>query len=159
MLHRLLRAGISSTLFLVASMTSGSTVFAQQNAAPVEGRRAPPTVAAVLAVNEAPEIDGNLQDEIWNSAVPVTEFTQTRPFDGSEPTERTEVRIAYNGEAIYIGVRMYDSEPAGVVGRLSRRDTFSPCDAFWVDIDSYHNHRNSFQLGVNPAGPKWGGTC
>jgi hypothetical protein len=86
-----------------------------------------------------------------------TDFTQLRPEDGTVPSERTEVRVVYDSDAIYIGVRMFDSEPNGITGQLTRRDTFSPSDAFWVDIDSYHDHRTSFQLGVNASGVRWDG--
>jgi hypothetical protein len=85
------------------------------------------------------------------------DFTQLRPEDGTTPTERTEVRVVYDGDALYIGVRMFDSNPGGIDGQLTRRDNFTPSDAFWVDIDSYHDHRTSFQLGVNAAGVRWDG--
>jgi hypothetical protein len=150
---------IVGTVVLLISTLGSTVTVAQQHTTSVTGGGTAPVVVAVQAEQGVPRIDGVLTEDVWRAAVPVTEFTQIRPYDGTAPTERTEVRVAYDREALYIGVRMFDSEPGGVVGRLSRRDTFTPSDAFWVDIDSHHNHRNSFQLGVNPAGPRWDGVA
>lgn len=116
--------------------------------------RVPPVAAAVRATVGAPRIDGRLDDAVWTLAQPVTQFTQQSPKDGDPATERTEVRIAYDDEAIYIGARMYDSDPAAIVARLGRRDADTQADLFEVDFDSYHDHRTSFQFIVNPLGVK-----
>jgi len=116
--------------------------------------RVPPRMVAVRAQGGAPRIDGRLDDPVWALAEPVTQFRQQSPRDGDPATERTEVRIVYDDEAVYVGARMYDSEPSRIAAQLSRRDNISQSDMFEVDFDSYHDHRTSFQFYVNPLGVK-----
>ena len=116
--------------------------------------RVPPIAIAVRATAGAPRIDGRLDDPVWALAQPVTQFTQQSQHDGDSATERTEVRVAYDDAAVYIGARMYDSEPSRIAAQLGRRDAIGQSDYFQVDFDSYHDHRTSFQFHVNPLGVK-----
>jgi len=141
----------------------------QQNAAPIPNLALPtvdtaalrhangrvaPMMAAVRATAAAPRIDGRLDDAVWTLAAPVTGFRQMMPHDGDPATERTEVRLAYDDEAVYVAARMFDSEPARIAAKLGRRDNVDQSDMFEVDFDSYHDHRTSFQFYVNPLGVK-----
>jgi hypothetical protein len=116
--------------------------------------RAAPLMVALRAADGAPRVDGRLDDPIWALSEPVTGFRQQTPRDGDSATERTEVRIAYDDEAVYIGARMYDSDASHIAAQLGRRDNISQSDMFEVDFDSYHDHRTSFQFYVNPLGVK-----
>jgi hypothetical protein len=115
--------------------------------------RVPPRMTAVRVV-QAPRIDGRLDEPAWTLAEPASGFTQTSPRPGDPARLRTDVRILYDNEAVYVGARMYDSAPAAIVGRLGRRDADTQSDIFEVDFDSYHDHRTSFQFYVNAAGVK-----
>ena len=114
--------------------------------------RPAPYALAVRVQGAAPRIDGDLGDPVWTMAPPVTQFTQQEPRDGEPATERTEVRIVYDDDALYVAARMYDSEPALVASQLARRDADAQTDALWVNLDSYHDHRTSFGFGVSAAG-------
>jgi hypothetical protein len=116
--------------------------------------RVPPIGNAIRATAGSPRIDGRLDDAVWSLARPLAGFTQRQPLDGQPATESTVVRIAYDDEAIYIGARMYDSEPARIAAQLGRRDNISQSDLFEVDFDSYHDHQTSFQFFTNPLGVK-----
>jgi hypothetical protein len=116
--------------------------------------RTPPFALAVRATAGSPRIDGQLDDPVWALAEPVTRFTQFAPRDGESATERTEVRVAYDDEAVYVAARMFESEPARIAAQLGRRDALGQSDFFEVDFDSYHDHRTSFQFYVNPLGVK-----
>jgi hypothetical protein len=113
--------------------------------------RVPPSIEAKY-VNAAPRLDGRLDDDAWQGAMIVADFTQTEPEDGTDPTERTEVCVVYDGGALYIGARLYDTEPLDIARRLGRRDSWTSSDEFEVVIDSYHDHRTAFLFSVNPAG-------
>jgi len=117
--------------------------------------RVPPIASAVRAAAGSPRIDGRLDDAAWALAAPVEQFRQRSPRDGEAATERTVVRVTYDDEAVYVGARMYDSEPARVAGQLGRRDDISQSDVFEVDFDSYHDHLTAFQFMVNPVGVKY----
>jgi hypothetical protein len=99
-------------------------------------------------------LDGRLDEPEWLQVTPVTEFTQTEPVDGARPSQRTEVRIMYDDEALYVGARMWD-DAGGVRTRLGRRDSYlSDSDWFYVMLDSHHDHLTAYQFSVNPAGVK-----
>ena len=104
------------------------------------------------------EVDGRLSEAAWSSAVLISGFTQRDPTEGASPTERTEVRVLYDDDGIYIGARMFDQHPDSIIGRLTRRDAQSNSDRFMVFIDSYHDRRSGFYFGVNAAGTMYDGT-
>jgi hypothetical protein len=109
-------------------------------------------VAAVRIEDQALRLDGSLDDAAWTGAQVISGFTQVEPVDGARPSERTEVRVAYDANALYIGARMYDAAPGQIESRLGRRDSHTSSDLFTVAIDSYHDHRTAFRFSVNPAG-------
>lgn len=112
----------------------------------------PPTVTAVRA-DPAPVLDGILDDAAWQRAEPATGFRRDRPGDGLPAAEKTEVRVAYTGDALYVGARMYDRDPSRISLLRGRRDSFmQPNDQFLIQLDSYHDHRTTFVFGVTPAG-------
>ena len=62
------------------------------------------------------KVDGRLDETAWSLATPVSAFTQRDPNAGAPPTERTEVRFLFDGDAVYVGARLHDSS-----GRVSTR--------------------------------------
>src|SRR2546422_3347708 len=114
----------------------------------------PQTVTAVR-VPRAPVLDGKLDDPAWRlAAAPVTNFRQTDPDEGKPASESTAVLVVYDDHAIYVGARLFDSEPRRIAKRLVRRDADSQSDEFRVLFDSYHDHRTAYRFVVNPAGVK-----
>lgn len=99
-------------------------------------------------------IDGRLDEEAWAQAEVVNGFTQTSPNDGEPATEKTEVRILYDDAALYIGARLFDSDPDNIAATLFRRDGDGYSDWFFVGINSYNDRRTAFVFGVNPRGVK-----
>jgi hypothetical protein len=98
-------------------------------------------------------IDGKLNEPAWASATPAGDFMQSYPQVGAKPTDPTEVRVLYDDDALYVGVRMYDSEPNLIAAQLARRDaTGIYSDWLHLMIDSYHDRRTSFRFSVNPRG-------
>ena len=118
-----------------------------------DGRMAP-LMNAVRAMAASPRIDGRLDDAAWTLSEPATDFRQRSPRDGDPASQRTEVRIVYDNEAVYIGARMFDSEPGRIAAQLGRRDDLGASDFFAVAFDSYHDHLTSFVFYVNPLGVK-----
>ncbi|HVH09066.1 MAG TPA: DUF5916 domain-containing protein [Gemmatimonadales bacterium] len=116
------------------------------------GSGVPPVIVAVR-VSHPPALDGRLDDPAWAAAAPVGGFREGDPHEGALAPESTSVRIVYDDEALYIGARLYDAEPAKITRRLARRDDDPQGDdILWVDLDSYHDHRTAYEFGVNPAG-------
>jgi hypothetical protein len=113
----------------------------------------PPAVTAVR-VEQAPSMDGRLDDAAWQLARPFPGLTQTDPDEGAPASERTDVRIVYDADAVYVSARLFDAAPDRIVRRLARRDASTHSDEFRVLVDSYHDHRTAFAFVVNPAGVK-----
>jgi Domain of unknown function (DUF5916)/Carbohydrate family 9 binding domain-like len=99
-------------------------------------------------------LDGDLTDPAWAQAIPISSFVQRDPLEGAPATMRTEVRVAFDATAIYVAVRAFDSDPSGIIGFLTRRDSGSSSDWIHVLVDSYHDRRTAYQFGVNPVGVK-----
>jgi uncharacterized protein DUF5916 len=115
-------------------------------------RHADAPVVHAAPLREHIRIDGKLDEPAWAAAEPVTQFTQRDPDEGKPVSERTEVRVLIGDDALYIGARLYDREPAKIRRRLVRRDEDLASDFFAVLIDSYHDHLTAFRFRVNPAG-------
>ncbi len=118
-------------------------------AAPQQATR----VAEAIPVDHAPKLDGTLNDSLWRSSKPVTDFRQREPYEGKPATEKTEVRILYTRHAVYFGIHCYDSEPSRIVGTELRRDVSQDLDDhFEILIDSRRDRRNAYVFEVNPLG-------
>jgi len=113
----------------------------------------PPAITAIR-VSRPPAMDGRLDEPNWALATPVTDLRQSDPHEGALVSESTEVRILYDDAALYIGVRLFDREPAKIARHLGRRDSFTQSDDFRVLIDSYHDHRTAYRFDVTPLGVK-----
>lgn len=116
-----------------------------------------PPVRAMRATSPI-RIDGKLDEPIWHSALPATGFKQRDPDEGAAPRQKTEVRLAYDDEAIYVGARMFDTAPDSIYARLSRRDVSVPADRFSIYLDPYHDRRSGYYFLVNAAGTLFDGT-
>ncbi|MBI4483070.1 MAG: carbohydrate binding family 9 domain-containing protein [Acidobacteria bacterium] len=108
------------------------------------------------AVDRAPLLDGDLEEPEWERVPVVSDFVQQEPQEGAEPSEKTEVRILYTRQALYVGVRCYDSAPEGIRATERRRDSdMDSDDSFWLILDTYHGHRDSYFFRTNPLGNQW----
>lgn len=112
------------------------------------------TAARVPSGQAAPVIDGRLDEEVWHRAAPAGDFIQYAPNPGAPATQRTEAWVAYDDQAVYVAVRMYDPHPDSIVGQLSRRDEIPYSDRVMIGFDSYHDRRTAYVFGVNPRGVK-----
>src|SRR5688572_16118352 len=77
----------------------------------------------VARVALPPTIDGRMDEAVWGQADPIIDFHQIRPGDGSAPSERTEVYLVYTDDALYVGARMFDSDPDRIAAPTARPRT------------------------------------
>jgi hypothetical protein len=109
--------------------------------------------AVAHATLTPPVIDGRLTDPAWAEATPITGFVQRELHEGAPITERTEVRIITDGQALYVGAWLYDRDPAGIVaGEQVRDGDISKSDYFGLLLDTYHDRQNGFVFTTTPAG-------
>ena len=100
-------------------------------------------------------MDGRLDEDVWRAAAPAGDFVQAEPHEGQAATERTEVRLAFDADALYIGVLCHDTTPSALIINDIRKDfTAGEQDSFEVILDTFADRRNGFVFVVNPAGAK-----
>jgi len=109
------------------------------------------TVQAVRIEGPSPRIDGRLTELIWRSAPAVSGFLQREPDEGQRASDSTEVRVAYDDDALYIGARMYSRSPSDIVSIVARRDRETAAETFYVSLDTYRDRRTAYSFGVTPA--------
>ena len=97
------------------------------------------------------DVDGALAEAAWTSAAPVRDFTQKEPRFGEAPLHPTEVRIVYDGDALYVGARMWDA-PGATRTVLTRRDETTSAERFIVSFDPYRTRRLAYSFAVTVAG-------
>jgi hypothetical protein len=109
------------------------------------------TISAVKATS-APRIDGNLDDAAWQSVPVATNFVQNFPAPGNPASVRTEAKIMYDDNAVYVGAYLYD-DPANIRKQLTSRDgeQRQDVDYFSVFFDTYNDQQNGFQFLVTTA--------
>ena len=104
-------------------------------------------------VTTPPQVDGRLDDAAWKSATVFTDFVQREPIEGNPVSERTEVRIVTDGEALYVAAWLYDREAALIVPSEKIRDvTLTNSDYFAFILDTYHDRQNGFLFATTPSG-------
>ena len=114
----------------------------------------PPQVQAARVEGRPPAIDGRLTEAAWQRAVPLTEFRQRQPREGEPATERTEVWLLFDRDALYVGARMHHSPGTPVQAPVSRRDDAAQADYLLVSLDPYRDRLTAYTLGVTAAGTR-----
>jgi len=102
----------------------------------------------------APEIDGVLDDEAWKQGTWIDDFTQYNPYNGREASQRTEFKILFDEDNLYVAFKAFDTSPDSIFRRLTRRDNVDG-DLVGIFLDSFHDLRTAFLFGVSSGGVKW----
>lgn len=102
------------------------------------------------------QLDGQLNEEAWQNAEVLSDFVQCYPKIGATPSEKTEVRILYDNEFIYVGVNALDSFPSRIIGTGLERDTYySSDDNISVVLDTYNDKRQGILIATNPLSARF----
>ena len=104
-------------------------------------------------ITVAPAIDGILSEDVWKEGEWAGGFTQWEPFNGRPASQKTEFKILFDDDNLYVGVKALDTSPDSIVKRLTRRDQ-TDGDLVAVIFDSYHDLRTGFWFGVSAGGVK-----
>ena len=109
--------------------------------------------ATAVRVPTPPSIDGVMDEGFWSEIEPIQAFVQREPVDGGAPTEGTEVRIAFDENALYFGLVMRDSDP-GAIRRsiLQREGRIDQDDRVIIALDTYGDGRNAYIFELNAFG-------
>lgn len=111
--------------------------------------------ATSVPADEPVRIDGVLDEAVWQSAPLATGFMQAEPREGQPASERTEVRIAFDADNLYVAARLLDREPDGIVVTDLRKDFPNDTqDTFELILDTFGDHRNGYVFMTNAEGAR-----
>jgi hypothetical protein len=153
--HSVIRSSLAALALVISLPVDGAT----QTAAPrLSDRVGEARSASAAIVTAKPTIDGRLNDAAWRSAAPLTGFVQRELREGDPVTERTEVRVISDNEALYVGAWLFDRDPAGIVpGEKIRDVALENSDSFALILDTYLDRQNGFIFATTPAGIEYDG--
>ena len=157
-------------LLAATGLAGGVPAFGGQEQDPSAAQTDPPRTTAgfrvgagrqagAVRVETPPLLDGNvLDDPAWAGAPPATGFRQTAPDEGQPASERTEVRVVFTDDTVYVGVVCYDRDPGGIIVTDSRRDSsLADSDSFQLILDTFLDRQNGFVFGTSPSGQEYDG--
>ena len=137
---------VMPVLLLFVALLVPRCAFAQQGVRPGDGRK---RAQAVRVPSGSIDVNGRLDDSAWRDVPALTEFVQKEPVEGATPTDRMEVRFAYDDRALYVGARMYSTDP--IRSPLGRRDDGDQAEHLIVSLDPYLDRRTASTFGVTAA--------
>jgi hypothetical protein len=107
-----------------------------------------------IPVSEPINLDGNLDEPIWKNAEIAKDFIMFEPDNGKPISndKKTEVKIIYNNEYVYIGAMLYDNEPNKILKEITQRDDFGTTDTFGVFINGFNDGQQDFRFFCTASG-------
>ena len=99
----------------------------------------------------APVIDGRVDEPLWAQAARIDDLRQIRPHDGDPATERSEILVTYDADALYIAARFWDSAgPAGISANIMRQNArLAEDDRIAIILDPFDSSRTGYRFEVN----------
>jgi hypothetical protein len=104
-----------------------------------------------------PVIDGVLDDAVWANAARIDDFHQVNPVEYAEPSERTEILLLYDDDALYVAARMY-TRPGQITANVMRQGaSITQEDSLFVTLDPFNTQRGGYFFGLNAHGVRFDG--
>ena len=139
---------IEKTLLLLTLMPAALPAQASSDQLPATGSVWPlPRLTAPIV------LDGSSGDAAWQAIAPLP-MTQYLPAFGAPPSERTEVRIGYDADAIYVMVDAWEAHEGGVRASSMIRDDDAPGDFINVLLDTFGDRQNAVNFSTTPGGQR-----
>jgi hypothetical protein len=110
-------------------------------------------VIQTKATKENIIIDGKIDETAWQTVTSATNFVMLEPDNGKviSDSKKTEVKILYDNEAIYVAALLYDNEPTKILKEITKRDDFGTADRFGVFINGYNDGQQDFRFIVSAS--------
>jgi hypothetical protein len=143
------------TLSLILILSSfGGASFAQKDTPVQTPNDSIKSYTTAMISGQVPDIDGTLNDPAWEQVEWAGgDFRQFSPDKGKPASVSTKFKILYDAKNLYVGIKCFDPEPAKIVKRMSRRDSFEG-DFVEINIDSYNDKRTAFSFSASVSGVK-----
>jgi hypothetical protein len=135
--------------YIALTLTYAAQAIAQVGDAGTEAVK----TAHIVRTDTPPLVDGRLDDAVWQRAATIDDFHQIRPRDGVPPSERTIVYLLYDDDNLYVGARMFDSDPSSISASVMTQGSgLGQDDRLSVIIDPFNTGRNGYRFETNPNG-------
>ncbi|MEX1269182.1 MAG: DUF5916 domain-containing protein [Balneolaceae bacterium] len=108
---------------------------------------------ALPLISDEIVIDGHINENIWDKIEPLPLAAYT-PVAGLSPSEKTEIRFAYDANYLYASIRAFDSEPSAVRANTLYRDRYSGDDHIHILLDTFNDNESGMVFVVTPTGAK-----
>jgi len=112
----------------------------------------PPIPHQITRVEERIEVDGVLDERVWERAWTMTLDYEVRPGENTPAPVRTEVFIMHDANRLYVGFRAHDPDPRAIRAHLADRDQAWNDDWVGVVLDTFNDERRDYLFVVNPFG-------
>lgn len=137
------------TVAMLGAVTSAGSVRAQAVAGV-------PQVLNATALDDELELNGLMDEPVWALADSIAALTQTEPVQGAAPTGQTAVKVLVTGDALVIGIRADDPDPARIVSYARSRDAgLENEDHVKLVLDTFGDGRSGYIFAVNPGGARY----
>jgi hypothetical protein len=104
-------------------------------------------------VEDAPVLDGVLDDDAWAFATIIEDLHQVAPDEFAPPSEQSLIYVVYTKDALYVAARFYDKEPDRVSAQILRQGDWSIGeDSFTVMIDPFNQGRSGYIFDLTANG-------
>jgi len=98
------------------------------------------------------EFDGLPFEASWEG-IAFFPLKMNRPNFGNEPSERSEVMLAYDNEFLWVGGRLYMRDSKKIFVNSKKRDAeLFGFDSFGILLDSYDDNENALAFFTTPTG-------
>lgn len=131
----------------VAALLAASSAFAAAPTIQIPRIDRPPTLADFEAMHPIPAVSEHM--------VKVTGFIAREPADGAQPTQDTDVYLAYDDRNLYAVFICWDKEPDKIRARMTRREDIFSDDSAEIMIDTFDDARRGYTFAANPLGIQW----
>jgi cellulose/xylan binding protein with CBM9 domain len=123
---------------------------------PARGEDAEGKTIGITRATEAPVIDGTLSEALWATATLIDDLHQINPIEYSTPSQRTEIRITYDDDALYVAAKLWYNDANAITARVLRQgEGLSNEDRLVVMLDPYLDRRSGYRFEVNAHGVRW----
>lgn len=144
------QSALISVVFLGVLVTCAASVRAGQDAKSSSSAR---PVLRSHRVQQAPAIDGVLDDDAWRDGPLETgEWLSYNPLHGNKIPQQTKVWIAHDSNYLYFAFQCDDPEPERIKTSITRRDNIWSDDWVGLSLDALGTGQLSYHLIVNPSG-------
>ena len=147
--RNIIRRTMKKQIWLIVLLLSVQFIlFSQENKAVANTK---PRHIGAVRTDKIIKIDGVLDDIAWQNAPIAQDFIQQELTPGAPSCQRSEVRILYDDQAIYIGAMLFDTKPDSILKELSARDQDSNSDWFAFGVDAYQGGNDGSVFGISPT--------